>query len=110
MPNPENMIPHRWKPGQSGNPKGRPRREITMAMMHTLDQSTLSADEIADLILEMALGKRGQDGKWIRLPNLGWMQLLYNRLEAKPIRFIEFSKDIKPLAFDNFREPVEEEG
>jgi hypothetical protein len=23
MPNPENVIPHQWKKGQSGNPKGR---------------------------------------------------------------------------------------
>jgi hypothetical protein len=26
MPKPENVIPHKWKKGESGNPKGRPRK------------------------------------------------------------------------------------
>lgn len=26
MPNPENIIPHKFKPGQTGNPNGRPKK------------------------------------------------------------------------------------
>lgn len=31
MPNPENLIGHGWKPGQSGNPKGRPKGSKNLA-------------------------------------------------------------------------------
>lgn len=29
MPNPENTTPYIWKPGQSGNPSGRPRKYVS---------------------------------------------------------------------------------
>jgi len=30
MPNPENIKPHRWKPGQSGNPSGKPKGTLSL--------------------------------------------------------------------------------
>ncbi len=29
MPNPENIEPYKWKKGQSGNPKGRPKKVVS---------------------------------------------------------------------------------
>lgn len=29
MPKPENIEPHKWEKGQSGNPKGRPRKYVS---------------------------------------------------------------------------------
>jgi hypothetical protein len=33
MPKPENIIPHKFKPGQTGNPKGRPKLPDLKAAM-----------------------------------------------------------------------------
>jgi hypothetical protein len=30
MPNPENILPHKFKPGESGNPEGRPRKFVSL--------------------------------------------------------------------------------
>lgn len=32
MPKPENLIPFKWKKGQSGNPKGRPRKTVSATL------------------------------------------------------------------------------
>lgn len=36
MPNPQNIIGHSWKPGQSGNPKGRKKKTVDEIMVATL--------------------------------------------------------------------------
>src|SRR4051812_32848163 len=49
MPNPENIIPHQWKPGESGNLAGRPRKLIAGALIEGYKQS-----EINDTLMKMA--------------------------------------------------------
>lgn len=36
MPNPQNLIGHGWKKGQSGNPKGRKKKTVDEVVMATL--------------------------------------------------------------------------
>lgn len=36
MANPENLLPHRWRPGQSGNPGGRPKKRRLASVLRDL--------------------------------------------------------------------------
>ena len=48
MPNPKNIEPHKWEKGQSGNPKGRPRKYISQ-----LTELGYKKSEVIDTIQAM---------------------------------------------------------
>lgn len=54
MPNPENVIPHQFKKGQSGNPKGRPPSRVPKQLVTILGKAqakkfySLSASEVKE--------------------------------------------------------------
>ena len=80
MPNSENVIPHKWKKGQSGNPAGRPKlpnlQEILAKVLGDEKEEKSAAEAIlaamrakairgdvraAELLLDRAYGKPKQD-------------------------------------------------
>jgi hypothetical protein len=70
VPNPENLRPP-WKPGQSGNPKGRPPRPDVQALDDLIKQ--LAADpRIAQTWLDHAIGNPDKGIK----PDFAYLKLL----------------------------------
>jgi hypothetical protein len=48
MANPQNIVKHRFKPGQSGNPKGRPKGSKNWS---TIIQELLADEQLADMMV-----------------------------------------------------------
>lgn len=94
----EPLVPYQWKPGQSGNPKGRPKkrtltelcREILERDGVTLDGRKMCVDEaLAETILTMAL--RG---------NNDIIKELWARLEGKPKETLEIQGELRVISVD----------
>lgn len=62
MPNPQNVEPHKWKKGQSGNPKGQPRKlpELKVLLAAVLGDEK-NGKTAAEAILD-ALRKKAEKG------------------------------------------------
>lgn len=70
-----------WRPGQCGNPNGRPsRKTFTDGLMRQLDESGAEED-IIRMVIELA--RQGE--RWA-------VELIWNRLEGKPRPAIELSR------------------
>ena len=88
----DHLNPHKWKPGQSGNPGGRPKKQsMQSALEKVLDASPELLAELIQTGLEQA--KKGDFRYW---------QEIFNRLDGKVINKVELTdKQVDWSALDN---------
>ena len=77
---------HKWQPGQSGNPKGRPKtgKRLTDVLRRVLDEPTAEGRTKADDLAE-TLWKLAEQG------NLDALKYIYDRLDGKPVETQQLS-------------------
>lgn len=87
---PENLKP--WKPGQSGNPGGRPRKNpLTDELVHLLEQTAPNAQGKSwALVIAEALLKRARSG------DVRAFTVLANRIEGKPHQSVALDVNANP--------------
>jgi Family of unknown function (DUF5681) len=103
--NPDKTIPHRWKPGQSGNPGGRPKtaalseaaRNVLAKRVPNDPQGRTYAEAIADTLAQLAL-----EG------DIRAAQELTDRAEGRARQSVEIEHSRLRAAFDEMsREELE---
>lgn len=83
----EDRFPQRWKPGQSGNPRGRPPRGETMTdlLKRLAEVQFDDARSKREAICEIMLRKAAEGEPWA-------VRETWDRIEGKPAVHIEVSK------------------
>jgi hypothetical protein len=57
MPKPENIIPHKYKKGQSGNPKGRPPLKDIKVVLQDLLSQEKNGTQLIDGLMSVVVNK-----------------------------------------------------
>jgi hypothetical protein len=84
----ENIRPHQWKKGQSGNPGGRPKKipEITRLLADVLGEENKEGISIAEQILK-AVRNKALEG------DIRAFEVLFDRAYGKAKTNIEFNQE-----------------
>jgi hypothetical protein len=84
--------PRSWKPGQSGNPKGRPKKEWTMAAMYKqAAEETTKTGEPKYKIIARKLLELAEKGDMVAIKEFG------NRIDGLPKQNLDVTSDGKPI-------------
>ena len=84
MANPENIEPYKWKPGQSGNPKGRPKKIIKQ----------LAELVKKDFTLDLAMEDKFQIIEWCLEKTQAEIELIINDKDS-PVFVVCIASSIK---------------
>ncbi len=95
MPNPTNVLNHKWKKGQSGNPKGRPKNlpEITELLDKVLGKKEggiTRAEAILNNLIRIATSKDDKD-------RVRAAEVLFNRQFGMPTQRQEIEQIADPV-------------
>ena len=111
MPNPENIKKHEYKPGQSGNPNGRPRKLVgdVIKELETKGVKGATAEQIRAIFMQ-----------FINLPENELKEMvndkgqpMLNRIVIKAMlggKGFEVIKDLIERAYGKANQPVEHTG
>ena len=104
MPKPENVIPHKWKKGQTGNPAGRPKKipELRELLANVLGDEK-DGKTAAEAIL-MALRAKATKG------DVRAAELLLDRAYGKAAMNIEIEGNVNTVIMPKPIQPAPEDG
>lgn len=104
MPKPENVIPHKWKKGVSGNPAGRPKKlpELRELLANVLGDEK-DGKTAAEAIL-MALRAKATKG------DVRAAELLLDRAYGKAAMNIELEANVNTVIMPMPIQPAPEDG
>jgi hypothetical protein len=90
MPNPENIVKHKFKKGQSGNPKGRPKLpDIKDVLAQYLADQKDGVNALEAMILRLRQMAIGGD--------LKAMEMLMDRAYGKPKQAVDHTTGGEPM-------------
>ena len=85
------VVGRPWLPGQSGNPAGRRKDELTSLLRVSLRDQPKVAQELADRLI--AIARYGKDAEAIKA-----FALIFDRLEGKAIQAITVNEEQQDFA------------
>lgn len=106
------MAAQQWKPGQSGNPKGRPDGALGMRtiLRNLLEEETelpgkkgespikVSRKQLAMMrMIQLAVGYMNPSGHWVE-PDLRAITALLDQMEGKPVQPVEVAGGDSPIS------------
>lgn len=107
MPNPENIIPHQMKPGETLNPHGRPKgsRNLSTILRELLDEEIELSDgekkKYKEVIVRKLI-KKANDG------DLKAITEIFDRVDGKPTQ--EIHHEVTETGFLNFDPLSDDQG